>query len=126
MAYSFNMAKDPLNVAEQQYATAEEIRFTMFTSCIGLIARNNAVVTGVHLVMLSEDDTPFDNNAAQAAVDLLGEYQEVVVIGQANMWQHNLSAPYDHLIGLLENPTIRDLNDGVYGGRVSGDQLQIF
>jgi hypothetical protein len=120
MPYNFAAAGNVLQIAEQQYGTAGTVRFTGFTSCIGLLARNGGNVTGVHLVMVAADNTPFDNAAANAAVGLLGGYGAVAVIGQTGMWADNLPGPYNHLIGLLHNPAIIDTNDGTYGGRVSG------
>jgi len=126
MAYVFAQAQDVMRIEEQEYGSGNAIRFSAFTSCIGLIARHDDQVTGVHLVMLSNDDSPFDNNAANAAVNLLPPYTEVVVIGQANMWADNLPGPYNHLLGLLNNPIVIDVNDGTYGGRVAGGVFQTY
>lgn len=124
MAYNFAQAANRLAIAEQQYAGGADIRFTRFTSCIGLVARNNNNLTAVHLVMFSSDDSQFDNNAAQAAVNLLGAYQEVVVVGQTGMWNAQIPA-YQHLIGLLHNPHIVDRNDGVYGADIHNGTIRI-
>jgi len=126
MAYNFAPAGNVMAIAEQQYGTAQEVRFTQFTSCIGLLARAGNNVTGVHLVMVSADDTPFDNAAADAAVALLPAYTQVVVIGQTQMWNDNLNGPYNYLLGLLANPVIIDVNDGIYGGRVEAGVFQTY
>lgn len=126
MAYTFTQTTDTTNITEQHYGTDNEIRFSAFTSCIGLMARHDNKVTGVHLVMFSNDDSPFDNAAADAAIALLGDYSEVVVIGQANMWNDNLTGPYQHLLANLNNPTVIDVNDGTYGGRVEGTHFQTY
>ena len=126
MSYNFTQAGDVMNIQEQQYGSAGEIRFSLFTSCIGLIARQGNNVTGVHLVIFSSDDTPFDNAAADAAIGLLGNYQQVVVIGQTGIWAHNLPGPYQHLIAGLANPVVLDKNDGIYGGRVENGVFQTY
>jgi hypothetical protein len=126
MAYIFSQAGNALGIAEQEYAAAAEVRFSTFTSCIGLVARAEGELTGVHLVMLSNDGSVFDNAAADAAVNLLGNYQQVVVIGQAGMWDDNINAAYQHLLGNLNNPIIIDVNDGIYGGIVDNNVFQTY
>ncbi|MCF6282665.1 MAG: hypothetical protein L3J28_10760 [Candidatus Polarisedimenticolaceae bacterium] len=126
MPYNYTQAGNTMAIAEQQYGSDNEIRFTTFTSCIGLIAREGGDVTGVHLVMFASDDTPFDIAAADAAIALLGNYSEVVVIGQTQMWEDNLPGPYQHLIAGLNNPTIIDMDDGIYGGRVENNLFQTY
>lgn len=126
MSYNFYPASNVMKIAEQQYGTDNEVRFTIFTSCIGLLAKNNNHVTGVHLVMLSENETLFDNTVADDAVKLIGQYQQVVVIGQTNMWDDNLNKSYQYLIGKLRNPVIIDKNDGTYGGRLNNNIFQTY
>jgi hypothetical protein len=125
MPYTFTPGGNPAAIAEQDYAAAASVTFTRFTSCIGLLARNGTKVTGVHLVMFSNTDTPFDNAAANAAVHLLGNYSSIVVIGQVGMWQDNLTAPFQHLVAQLHNPQLINVNDGIYGGRVNNGVFQI-
>jgi hypothetical protein len=105
-------------IAEQQYGTAATVQFTQFTSCIGLLGYNGGQVTGVHLVMVSNDDTVFDNQAADLAVQALGVYTSVVVIGETDLWEANVGAAYNYLLGLLNNSVIIETGDGIYGGRV--------
>lgn len=129
MAYNFTEADDVLKIAEQEYASSDkEIRFTKFTSCIGIISYTDKVLTGVHLVMFSKQDSPFNNEAADDAVALLNlkESSKVIVIGQARMWESNLEGAYDYLISKLHNPTVIDKNDGVYGARIHEGKLEIY
>ena len=128
MSYNFTQAGNVMNIEEQQYGSAGEIRFSKFTSCIGLIARNGNNVTGVHLVMVSSDDTYFDNAAADAAIRLLGNYQQVVVIGYTATWAANLLDPYQHLIAGLRKPVIieNEKDNGKYGGRVKNGVFQTY
>jgi hypothetical protein len=127
MAYSLNPAQDVMAIAEQQFGSGEEIRFTSFTSCIGVIARKGNQVTGIHLVMLSQDDTPFNDDAATLTIETLGNYTQVVVIGQIEMWEDNFREPYQTLINGLNNPMTISQNDGDYGGRVNGQgRFQIY
>ncbi len=59
MGYRFFKASDPLEIKEQQYAVGQEIRFSKFTSCMGIIGKQHSDVYGVHLVqqgVFSETD----------------------------------------------------------------------
>jgi len=55
MTYNFIKAKNPNNIKEQQFATANEIKFSTFTSCVGVIAKKGDLLTGVHLVKFGVD-----------------------------------------------------------------------
>lgn len=126
MAYTLTAAADIMNIAEQQYGMGNEIRFTVFTSCIGIIARHDDVLTGVHLVMFDSNDEPFDDTGVEETIQILGGYDQIVVIGQTGMWADNLPGPYGKLIGELNNPTIIDQDNGIYGGRVNGGVFQTY
>lgn len=118
MAYSFSRASNTMQIAEQEYGTNKEIRFTMFTSCIGLIARKDKQVTGVHLVIFSESGDIFDEAAAADAIKLLGKYDKVVVIGHIDIWAGQIPG-YEALIRGLKSPVKMSEDDGIYGGRVT-------
>ena len=77
-----------MKIKEQQFATAAEIMFTKFTSCIGVIAKKGDMLTGIHLVMIADDFSEFDSTAAIAALKLLPERPDYFyVIGHVNMWK---------------------------------------
>ena len=59
MPYELFPANDELKIAEQEYASGPKIKFTAFTSCIGVIAKEGATLTGVHLVMVDRKDKYF-------------------------------------------------------------------
>lgn len=130
MPYTYNPAYNPLAVEEQAYSTAVELRFTAFTSCIGLLAAcandNVGQVTGVHLVMVGADESVFDNAAADNAVALLGQYSQVVVIGLTDLWQANLPGPYRYLLAQLTHPIVMPEQDGLYGGRIEAGVFQVY
>ena len=52
MPYQLKEGKDPLKIAEQEYASGTKLKLTKFTSCIGVVAKHGPVLTGVHLVMM--------------------------------------------------------------------------
>jgi len=54
-AYQLKEGKDPLMIAEQEYESGTKLKFTNFTSCIGVVAKHGPVLTGVPLVMLGSN-----------------------------------------------------------------------
>lgn len=52
--YPLQPAKDPLAIEECQYAIGTEVKFTKFTSCMGLFCKieNSNNVIGIHLVII--------------------------------------------------------------------------
>jgi hypothetical protein len=127
MAYTFSKAANPMAIAEQEYSIEhQEIRFTKFTSCIGLIPRRGNQVGGVHLVIMSKDDSPFDTDAADRAVRLIEPYDRVVVIGETDFWEDNVGPAYRHLLSLLQHNTVISVGDGVYGGRIHHEMFQVY
>ncbi len=108
-------------IAEQEYATAGTIQFTAFTSCIGIISRSGTQITGIHLVIKSADDTLFNDAVIPVITGILGNYDQVWVIGRTGLWenpQNGVNVAYDHLIAALTNPAIYPLADGTYGARL--------
>ncbi len=125
MSYSFTQAPNAMNIQEQEYGAEIEVRFSMFTSCIGLLALSGNAVTGIHLVMISNSDTLFDDAAAAAAVALLPAARtRIIIIGQIDFFSQ---APgYARLLTLLNNPPIISVGDGIYGGRVNNGAFQTY
>jgi len=42
MPYTLSKTADLMKIAEQEYGSGPEIKFTAFTSCIGVLARKGA------------------------------------------------------------------------------------
>lgn len=129
MSYTFAPAANVMAIKEQEFGSSGEVRFTTFTSCIGLLGRRGDTVTGVHLVMFSSDDTQFNQAAAAEAVALLGSFEKVVVIGHTGIWSGaggEISAAYGAMLEMLGNPVVIPVDDGIYGGRVAGGVFQTY
>ncbi len=127
MAYTFTEAASPMSIAEREYKLGRsEIRFTNFTSCIGLIRRTGDEVGGVHLVIVSKDGTVFNQDAANEAIHLITPYKEVVVIGQTGFWEDNVGQNFQYLLNGLQNKTVISKGDGIYGGRVHQGTFQVY
>lgn len=80
---------------EQEFVkNAYSIQFSKFESCIGIIARKGNLLSGVHLVASEwDDDIGFKSinsefeDTAQKIIRELGEYDEVILIGEAKYWE---------------------------------------
>lgn len=63
MPYELNKRTDALNIEERQYSSGPEIKFTHFSSCIGVIAKKGAELTAVYLSICAEDGSIFGADA---------------------------------------------------------------
>jgi hypothetical protein len=87
MPYELMSTVHALNIAEQQYATAAEIEFTHFTSCIGVITKQGKSLTAIHLVITARDGTVFDDIAIAKVLSILpGAYEKVTIAGHNSWW----------------------------------------
>jgi hypothetical protein len=132
MAYTLSEASNRLSIKEQEYASAAEIKFTMFTSCIGVIAKKGGTLTAVHLVMKSRDDSLFDSTAAANVLALLPKSPDAVTIfGCCSLWenpQNNVLAGFQKLTGSLSSVTKYQqytFGEGEYGAQIDGSDIEI-
>lgn len=117
--YDFTEAKNVMAIAEQEYGTAGEILFTAFTSCVGVMARTGSQITGVHLVLMGKGDVPFDDDAADEVLKLIGNaYEQVFVIGSVSLWEKENQA-FVKMLGKLKNPQKYSYGDGTFGGKIN-------
>lgn len=132
MPYTLSRAGNPLSIKEQEYASAAEIKFTAFTSCIGVIAKKGGTLTAVHLVMKARDDSIFDTAAATEVLKLLPNAPDAVTIfGCISLWenpQNNVLAALQKLTGTLESLQKYQQHTfaaGTYGAAIDGNDIDI-
>lgn len=55
MAFTFEPAANNQNIEENQYGTGKDIKFSNFSSCIGIVALNakHDSCIGLHVVMIN-------------------------------------------------------------------------
>jgi hypothetical protein len=131
--YIISKATDPLKIKEQEYASAEkEIMFTGFTSCIGVIAKEGATLTAVHLVMVANDGSIFDVNAAINVLNLLPEKPDAVTIfGCISLWdnpENKVVPAFQKLTGkyqTLKKYQQYTFGPGTYGAKIDDDDIEI-
>ncbi|TDF41456.1 hypothetical protein EYS14_00940 [Alteromonadaceae bacterium M269] len=126
MPYPLTQTSNGTSIAEQEYAYATEVRFTKFTSCLGIIAKQGSNLIGIHLVIVSNQETVFDNKAADDVAALLSGYENITVIGKTGFWLDNLEAPYKYLLSRLGNPPTINVEDGIYGGKLNEGKIQLY
>lgn len=128
MPYILHPAPNAMVIRERQYAVGNPVRFSAFTSCLGLMAwaTDENVIRAVHLSLLDENDHPFDDDAVGEVLTRLLDYRLVVVVGHVTAWTARLPNAYRRLIGQLRNPHIIDAADGIYGGQIAGGNFQLY
>jgi hypothetical protein len=131
MAYTLTKTNDALSIAEQQYATAQnKLMFTMFTSCIGVVAKKGDKLTGVHLVIVGEPPVPgqegprFGADASDvpnviAKLNLPAD--AVCVFGCFDVWRH----PANQVVPAFEKLT-GDLSEKVGKSKFFGKGIKMY
>tara|TARA_R110002049_G_scaffold210604_1_gene381505 strand:- start:38059 stop:38499 length:441 start_codon:yes stop_codon:yes gene_type:complete len=123
MPYVFIQATDTEAIAEREWGKADEIMFTAFTSCIGIMAIKDDQVIGVHLTL--RDDTNAVTNAdIDTAIGLLDGGAYPVVIGAISAWEASAAAVYQHLVDTLHPVEQYGYGDGTFGGEIVNGRIQ--
>lgn len=91
MPYAFNWAVHPPLVKETEYGVGQMLIFPSLNSCVGLLARGEDRMLGIHLVAQDRDASKFDQAAANQVLDLIKRElkvpQAVVMCGWADDWR---------------------------------------
>ena len=141
MPYTIYPARNPLAIAERQSAQAPDVplsgegetqptvRFTAFTWCIGIVARNQKAtsVIGVHLALF-DGDSPFTATDVPTVITALGPYNPgtVIVFGKISVWETSVPDAYTALIAALPGANQLAFDDGTYGAGINEDnQLEV-
>ena len=131
MPYEIKKTANPLEIKERRYGQGSEIKFTTFTSCIGVIGCNtdSEIVSGVHLSILSDDNTSFRFQDVESVTKRIIGYSEVAVIGCIKAWEEsedgNLRSAFQELITKLKKPYIINTGNGIFGGRLEKGEFEI-
>jgi hypothetical protein len=123
MAFAYTEALNAQAVAELQWAKANTIMFTKFTSCIGLMGVKDGKVIGVHLP-LRDDSNAVTDDDVDAAIALLDGAANPVIIGAISAWEASASGVFDHLVSNLKPINQYAYGDGTYGGSIDNGRVQ--
>ncbi|SDR14538.1 hypothetical protein [Pseudovibrio sp. Tun.PSC04-5.I4] len=109
---SLKAAADVMAIAEREVGSGDgEIKFTGFSSCIGIVVRENNKVRGVHLAVVKPDGNPFNKEDAAKVLASLGTYTEAFIVGQIGVWTNPAN---------LVSDAYKVLEDGVQSGISEG------
>ena len=130
MAYIINPASDPLSIPERQYATGSEVKFTTFTSCIGVLAMvGTTQLIGIHLSIYDGPDIITVGDLTQVINLVQQGSTQIKVIGQISAWEGSVKVVYDSLLAQLNlkstDVETYPFQDGVYGGKVDNGEIEI-
>lgn len=119
-------------LAEREYAIAPGIAFTGFSSCIGVIARTNQSLLGIHLVLVVDDlfSTGDAIDVASRVQQSAPLAQEIVICGVSDTWRYSATGAYGALLERLrvrcnnirEDP---DRGDGQYSASIVNGRISI-
>ena len=97
MPYTITETTNPLKIEERECASGPEIKFTKFTSCIGVVAKHGPVLTGVPLVMLGSnggrDYVPFSPTDVSRVMTVLRQNptaaaDRITLFGFIDAWRN--------------------------------------
>ncbi len=130
MAYILSEASNIMGIEEREYGSGKEIKFTTFTSCIGVVVIGNGGggLTGVHLALTGTDGSKFGPAAAAAVLEKLPAHNTSIVIGRISYWKdgaNGAKAGYNTLVGGLAGMTEYQFADGIYGATIDGGAIEI-
>jgi len=129
-SYKLIAAAKATAIAEREYASAEEIKFTPFTSCIGVIAKEGATLTAVHLTVLDDKEHKFCTiDAARVIGCLPTKPDKVKIVGCIDVWLHpdnKVQAAFEKLTGSLKNLQTLNWGDGTYGAKINGAEIDVY
>jgi hypothetical protein len=109
-------------IKENEWAISNKLKFSKFTSCIGVVGYNkksNGVLFGIHLVQATDDF--FNDDDAKKVAELVANHCEkgnVKLFGCLVAWEQN--SAYDKLKELLKKKSYiveevnRPKDDGIY------------
>lgn len=134
MSYVLTQTDDAALLPEQRYVRdVDEVLFSRFTSCIGVVVRTGTTLTAVHLVQIDNQDGYFDPTAARAVLAILGNgFEEACILGCVNDWAHSQNASirsgYQTLAAGIQALRICQIyrnNDGIHGAAVAAGRIQV-
>lgn len=127
MPYTFSVARSADSIDERKYANGARLKFTTFNSCIGIVGVSSGELTGVHLSLVDDAGSAFDNAAADAAALVMTGCTGIVIFGQVDFWGDcDITPAFDYLRGLLNHPRELDFaGEGRFQATMAGGNPRI-
>jgi len=134
MAYRISRAGNIMSIPELQYGIGAEIKFTAFTSCLGVMSkvRSEGNIIGVHLALMEGNNYVTAQDVGQVRW-LLDRYSyestSTVIIGAVSVWHNSVPNVLGRLfrdLGLHRNhPRVHAMGDYTWGGKITNNEVEI-
>ncbi|TXH77739.1 MAG: hypothetical protein E6Q88_00500 [Lysobacteraceae bacterium] len=123
MPYTLRHTDTPMRIAEREWAMADRISFTKFTSCVGVLAlSDDNQIIAIHLSLQDEEGNPFTAADVNQVMLVLRDHNyapdSVRVIGQISVWTVSAADAWNALAIALDPMSPFPLGDGTYGAMV--------
>lgn len=131
MAYTITFQKDPLKIGEREKGESNnEVRFTKFTSCIGILSLSNNLLQGIHLVLTNDSNQILTvEDANQILTHVPNNCTQIKLIGQISVWETSAPGPLETIQQGLKGKTNDydeyPLANGTYGGKIDGNEIEL-
>lgn len=102
--YTLNLSTGNF-IKEREYkAHVKEVKFGVFTSCIGIISLNvNSTISAIHLSILDENNDVFDEDGIKQIASLLSDAIKIFVVGYVDIWKNPRNGVSEKYKTLLTN-----------------------
>jgi len=141
MPYTLSQAANIQAITEREWGVGPLIRFTTFTSCIGVVAKvtgQNQVI-GIHLGIRDAEDNCFSADDVTLVTGVLNTQQfdpsTVKIFGTTDAWAdpeqvgQPVANAYEALLNALNitgDNTIALPSDSEYGAKIENGNIDIF
>lgn len=129
--YPVSKAADPKAVEECQYGIGQEVKFTKFTSCLGVFCKINGKsnVIGVHLVLVDGNDVQFKLEDVPKIEKLLEENDAELdtgwVVGCLDKWPGDIKNAFYKMFEDCDGARILDKGDGFYSAKIKNNVVEV-
>lgn len=128
--YPVTQTNDLLAIAECKYAVGAKLKFTKFTSCLGLFCKVSGKdeVIGIHLVLIDGNDHAFTAKDIPSIKDILTENNAQLdtgwVVGCLDFWEEGIVNEFCKLFGDNEARKVNKC-DVLYSAEISGGTVKV-
>lgn len=126
--YPVTQTTDLLAIPECKYAVGAQLKFTKFTSCLGLFCKVNGKdeVIGIHLVLIDGSGHAFTAEDISSIRNILTNHNAQLetgwVVGCLDFWQEDILNEFSQLFGDNEAHKMNKC-DVLYNAEISGDTV---
>lgn len=129
--YSITETPHLTAIAECQYAVGDKLKFTKFTSCLGLFCKikGSTKLVGIHLVLFDENDVPFTEADVAKVKTILekcdAEWNTGWLVGCLDYWTPEI---IDLFLKIFEDPKqerVKNCDSGFYSAEVINQAVMV-